>query len=159
MSTAENLETMVIDASMFNFANVADLPEALQEGVNTDRAAKVNKIVAILDMAPGPLSLAEIRVVYFRAYGEEPSKATLRAYLNKAVKEGKACKPSKQTYAKAVEGAEAVTEVEEVAAESAATDIDPVAELDTDESAPAMSTADAEIVENNDGDDDLLGDL
>jgi hypothetical protein len=125
----------IINASMFDFANVADLPDDLKVGVNTDKAEKINKVVAILDMAPRPLSISEIAAVYFRAYGETPAQVTLRNHLNAAVEEGKACKPSRQTYAKA--GTAMIEEVEEV------------------EEAPI----DAEVEVDESGSDDLLDGL
>lgn len=119
----------IIDSSMFDFANVADLPESLQKSVNTDLAEKINKVVAILNAAPRPMSISEIQVVYFRAYGEEPAQVTLRNHLNKAVDEGKACKPSRQTYAKAG----TPCEIEEDAAEEAPVDAEVVVEASGDE--------------------------
>lgn len=124
-----------ITADLFDFSNTTDLPEELQSGINTDKAEKINKVVAILDNAPRPLTISEVQAVYFRAYKEQPAQTTLRSHLNAAVTEGKACKPSRQFYAAA-----GTVVMEEAPLEEA-------------------PEANAEIEVNTEGSDDLLGDL
>lgn len=120
----------------FDFINVDDIQNAeVRSKFETEKSEKVKRVAGILNdpSCPRPLKLAEIAVVFERAYGAEalPTLVTLRSWLNDALASGLISKPSKQTYGPS--GLESVADdceddSEEVA--SAAPVEEPVAEVD-----------------------------
>lgn len=100
------------NASLFNFADLADLPQNLQEALETqttDNARKYADIVkAGAQAGYNSLNIRQIEAVAHRAAkagelgftagAEIPTTATVRAYLNAAVKLKLIGKPTRNSY-------------------------------------------------------------
>lgn len=122
----------------FDFINVDDIQNAeVRSKFETEKSEKVKRVAGILNdpSCPRPLKLAEIAVVFERAYGAEalPTLVTLRAWCNDALASGLISKPSKQTYGPA--GLESVADDDDDVSADAALPAyvgqpEPVAEVD-----------------------------
>ena len=96
--------SVTLSADLFNFDNVADLPEKLQgklvrERVETEASAQ--PYVDLINVAGRSVTISELIGAAIRAYGAENVRghATVRAYLNFALSAGKIKKTSRQKYA------------------------------------------------------------
>ena len=121
------------DKNLFDFANLDDLPEELASPLQTetrDNAVQYAQIVKD-GAAAGfdSLNIRQITAVAFRKFGKVPTQATVRAYLNEAVKLKLIGKPTRASYSAdtsvVTEGDE---EDQEVAAQDAV-EADPLADL------------------------------
>lgn len=109
----------------FDFVNVDDIQsEDLRSRFESEVAENIKRVAGILNApsCPGPLTCAQVAVVYCRAYGEEqaPKLTTFRSWLNKAKASGLISKPTKQTYGKA--GLESVQDDDDAVEDPAAVD-------------------------------------
>lgn len=100
-------------ASLYNFADLSDLPEDVAKPLQTETRdnAKVYAefVIGAKEAGYDSLNIREITAVAFRALGKVPTQATVRAYLNEAVKLGLISKPTRASYSwdtsiKSVEG-------------------------------------------------------
>ena len=107
------------DENLYDFSDLSDLPEKLQNKLSSTGGAEpvlVGEIVDIVVNAPRALSLAQIIAVATRKNLELPAETTVRAYVNRAVEDGRILKPTRQTYA----GPGAATEEPNTATENTA---------------------------------------
>lgn len=87
----------------FDFNDLSDLPEDLQDKLTVATNGSVNEIVKVVaagkEAGFDALSLNQIKAAGLRMGIELPTDATIRAWLNTGVEQGKLTKPSRQTYA------------------------------------------------------------
>lgn len=105
----------------FNFDN---LPAKAFSGA-IENPEMLNTLASLLVAAPRALSLAEIMAVLAASEVEAPAKTTVRSYLNRLVEEGRASKPSRQTYGPVA--ADDETTVDESGDDQVADAVDPAA--------------------------------
>lgn len=127
-------------ANLYDFADLSDLPEDVAKPLQTETRDNAKVYAAFVtgakDAGYESLNIREITAVAFRALGKVPTQATVRAYLNEAVKLGLISKPTRASYSwnlelKSVEGDD--EGVEEAGAEGQAApeaDQAPAAEAD-----------------------------
>lgn len=117
-----------MDKNPFDFNDLSDLPEDLQDKLTVATNGSVDEIVKVVaagkDAGFDALSLNQIKAAGMRMGIEMPTDATIRAWLNTGVEQGKLMKPSRQTYA--IAGS--VAPVEEAPA-APAEEADPLADL------------------------------
>lgn len=133
-------------ADLYDFSDLSDLPEDLQSKLASNggqEPALVGQIVDIVVNAPRILTLAQIIAVATRMGLELPAETTVRAYVNRAVKDGRIVKATRQSYGAPVPGEEAAEEA------------DPVADAPVEEVAPATAVEAEPTVA--DDDDPLAG--
>lgn len=106
----------------FNFDNIPAQPVSA-----AGEPELVSTIVDLLSAAPRPLTLREVITVLNDSGIETPADTTVRSYLNRAAADGRISKPSRQSYAGAVDG-EAADQAEADAAVETEAD-DPLADL------------------------------
>lgn len=111
---------------MFNFDNIPAQPTSA-----AGEPTMVSTVVDLVNSAPRALSLREI-VQVLKDSGIEgvPADTTVRDYLNRAAKDGRITKPSRQSYGAAAAEGEEATDAPEVD-EDALTSAD-VADLTTE---------------------------
>lgn len=140
----------------FNFADVSDIaavnPE-LAGKVANQAQDKINSVVSIFAAAAaagaGALTISQLQIAAIRMAIELPADATVRKYINDAIKQGSVVKVTRQSYA-AVEAGVAVeadadeedTTVEEEAAVVAETEVAEVASIDSEYGVLAAEAAD-----------------
>lgn len=106
----------------FNF-DFSALPAApVRGGVEPEL---VSVFAALVNAAPRALGIKEIIAVAAASGIEVPAETTVRTYLNRAAEDGRIVKPTRQTYAAAVEGGASETD----AADEIEGDDDPLAGL------------------------------
>lgn len=118
----------------FDFNDLSDLPEELQEKLTVATNGSVDELVKIIaagkEAGFDALTLNQVKAAGMRMGIEMPTDATIRNWLNTGVEQGKLVKPSRQTYA--ISGTVASVEVaDEAPAEEAAPEVaeDPLADL------------------------------
>lgn len=104
--------------------NFDELPESAFGGAGVEPEL-VTTLVNMLEAAPRALSLNDVMNVLAKSEIEAPAKTTVRSYLNRAVADGRASKPSRQTYGAA--GAAVVADA--VDADAVSDNEDPLADL------------------------------
>lgn len=99
-----------MDPKLFDFSDVSDLPEDLQEKVQQGGAGKAQEYadIVVQGKAAGlaEMTINQIIAVAIRMGKTAPKQNTVRSYLNNAVKMGLLVKPTNLTYgaAEASEG-------------------------------------------------------
>lgn len=92
----------ILNASIFNLASLADLPDELRkplESEGRDNAVAYAELVKGAAEAGIPsVNIREVCAFAHRAYGSVPTLATVRNYLNSAVKLGLIGKPTRASY-------------------------------------------------------------
>lgn len=113
--------------NVYDFTDVSDLSEEMQEALSTSSAEPqgVAQVVDIVVNAPAALTLKQIIAVSIRLGLELPAEVTVRNYVNRAVKDGRIVKVTRQSYWKpgsavAVDAAEEDETVEQVSADALA---------------------------------------
>lgn len=81
----------------YDFSDLSDLPEELQERIApktrvTEEPPMVQKVVDLVTRAPQSLTLAQIMAVGQRTKLELPTEVTVRAYLGRALADGRIVK-------------------------------------------------------------------
>ena len=89
-------------ATLFNFADLSDLPEDLRKPLETETLDDAKNYAQIVVDAKAAgydsLNIRQITAVAFRLYGKVPTQNTIRAYLNEAVKLKLIGKPTRASY-------------------------------------------------------------
>ena len=152
--------------NLFDFSDVSDLPESLQEKVQGGTAGKAQEFADIVakgaEAGMPELTIKQIIAVYIRMGNPEPKQTTVRSYLNKAVELGLLTKPSNTTYgAPDTKGKTKAAEVETAEPDpvvSAEPELQPNPEADLPEALDAEA-AEPELELAPEEDDDPLASL
>lgn len=121
-----------MDKNFFDFNDLSDLPEDLQDKLTVATNGSVDDLVKVVaagkEAGFDALSLNQVKAAGMRMGIEMPTDATIRNWLNTGVEQGKLSKPSRQTYA--ITGAVPIVEEAEAPVEAPVEEDDPLAGIE-----------------------------